>query len=293
MSDPAVQTIRKFNRRVTQRIGALSDRYLARQRSLGASRVLWEVGLDGTDVRRLRARLQLDSGYLSRLLRSLAGEQLIELAAADRDRRVRTVHLTERGMAEWRILDRKSDELAASLLSTLNPRQQARLVEALSVAERLLTGGLVDVRPEDPTTAAARSCLSAYFRELEGRFDGGFDPQRSIAVDAADLVPPAGVLLVARLHDDPIGCGAVRFTSPTCAEIKRMWVAASSRGLGVGRRILLELETVARDRGARRVRLETNRHLTEAIGLYRSHGFEEVAPFNDEAYADYWFEKEL
>jgi ribosomal protein S18 acetylase RimI-like enzyme len=72
-----------------------------------------------------------------------------------------------------------------------------------------------------------------------------------------------------------------------------MWIAPSARGLGLGRRLLAELEEHARRRGARAVRLETNRALVEAIALYRSAGYVETEPFNDEPYADHWFEKEL
>ena len=72
-----------------------------------------------------------------------------------------------------------------------------------------------------------------------------------------------------------------------------MWVAASARGLGVGRRILTELEHRARQRGITVIRLETNRRLTEAIGLYRSAGYAEVPAFSDEPYAHHWFEKHL
>ena len=176
MDASPIATIRKFNRVVTQRLGVLSDHYLARGRSLGASRVLWEIGLGGADVRLLRARLELDSGYLSRLLRALEREGLVTVASSPADRRVRTARLTRRGIAEWQTLDRKSDEIAASLLAQLNERQRAALVEALAVAERLLSAGLVEVRLQDPTTDEAQACIASYFAELQGRLDGGFDP---------------------------------------------------------------------------------------------------------------------
>ncbi len=72
-----------------------------------------------------------------------------------------------------------------------------------------------------------------------------------------------------------------------------MWVAESVRGLGIGRRLLCELEDHAARHGATTVRLETNRALVEAINLYRSAGYTEVAPFNDETYAHHWFEKKI
>jgi DNA-binding MarR family transcriptional regulator/GNAT superfamily N-acetyltransferase len=289
----ATEQVRSFNRTVTQRIGALRDEYLARGRPLGASRVLWEVGEAPVDVRALRARLDLDSGYVSRLLRSLESEGLIIVEPGETDRRVRTVRITDAGRAERDVLDRESDALAASLLAPLGAAQRERLVEAMAVVERLLTAGLVEVGIADPRSDAARFCLGSYAAELDATFDGGFDPARSRAVDPAALTPPAGLLLVARLHAEPVACGALRLHPGEPAEIKRLWVAPAARGLGVGRRVLSELEAHARRNGAEIVRLDTNGALHAATSLYRSSGYTEVAAFNDEPYADHWFEKRL
>jgi DNA-binding MarR family transcriptional regulator/GNAT superfamily N-acetyltransferase len=293
MVDAATRQVRSFNRSVTQRIGALQDEYLARGRPLGASRVLWEIGRDGTDLRTLRARLDLDSGYLSRLVASLERDGLVTVEPGSRDRRVRTVRLTDAGRAERELLDQRSDELASSLLAPLSDAQRTRLVQAMDVVERLLTAGVVEVDVEDPASTAARFCIESYFAELDARFDAGFDPSQSISADVEELTEPAGLLLVARLRGEPVGCGALKLHGRDPAEIKRMWVAPTARGLGVGRRILGELETRARRRGVGLVRLETNRTLREAGGLYRSAGYVEVEAFNDEPYAHHWFEKRL
>jgi ribosomal protein S18 acetylase RimI-like enzyme len=159
--------------------------------------------------------------------------------------------------------------------------------------ERHRTVAMVEVAPIDPAHPHARHCLNAYFTELDRRFDTGFNPALSIPADDDELRPSAGLLLVATLHGEPIACGALKFHGDEPAELKRMWVAESARGLGLGRRILTELERSAVENGARIVRLETNRTLTEAIRLYRSAGYVEVAPFNDEPYAHHWFEKQL
>src|SRR3979411_1820575 len=98
MLEEALGQVRSFNRLVTQRVGALNDRSLSRDRPLGEARLLWEIGNDGCDVRQLRARLDLDSGYLSRLLRSLEAAQLVSVQPADDDRRVRSVRLTPAGL---------------------------------------------------------------------------------------------------------------------------------------------------------------------------------------------------
>jgi DNA-binding MarR family transcriptional regulator/GNAT superfamily N-acetyltransferase len=285
--------VRSFNRTVTQRVGALSDHYLARARPLGASRVLWEIGPGGTDARALRARLDLDSGYLSRLLRGLQDEGLIQVVPAEGDHRVRTAVLTDAGRAERAELDRLSDDLAAALLAPLNDRQRDQLAAAMGTVERLLTAGLVTFAVTDPASPEARACMAAYFAELGERFDGGFDPGASLPATDADLAQPSGLLLLARLHGEPVGCGALKFHGTEPAELKRMWVANRARGLGLGRRLLAELENQARRHGVTVVRLETNQALTEAITLYRSAGYAEVSAFSDEQYAHHWFEKQL
>jgi DNA-binding MarR family transcriptional regulator/GNAT superfamily N-acetyltransferase len=285
--------VRSFHRTVTQRIGALNDAYLARDRPLGQSRVLWEIGPDGADVRSLRSRLELDSGYLSRLLRSLEADGLVVVERSETDGRVRTARLTAAGLSERAVLDRRSDELADSILAPLSERQRGRLVDAMAEVERLFVASTIAVAPCDPRHPHARSCLQSYFDELARRFERGFDPARSISADDHELSPPAGLLLVATLRGDPVGCGALKFHNGAPAEIKRMWVAPAVRGLGVGRRILAAIEDQAAAREVRTLRLETNRALDEAIGLYRAAGYKEVAAFNDEPYAHHWFEKVL
>ncbi len=293
MDDGAVAQLRRFNRTVTQRIGALEDAFLARSRPLGHSRVLWEIGESGTDVRALRSRLDLDSGYLSRVLRALEAEELVAVEASPADGRVRVAHLTPAGARERAEVDTRSDEAAAAVLSGLGASQRGRLVTAMAEVERLLRASMVDVRPADPRDADARACIAAYFAELARRFDGGFDPARSLPATDEDLAPPAGLLLLARLHGEPVGCAAVKFHGQEPAEVKRMWVAESVRGLGVGRRLLTAVEEHASASGVRTLRLETNRVLGEAITLYRSAGYREVPAFNDEPFADHWFEKRI
>ncbi len=294
MTSDDVAQVRRFNRVVTERIGALNDEYLARARPLGASRVLWEVGNGATDARALRSTLQLDSGYLSRLLRSLEADELITVTPSAADARVRVVELTAAGRKEYELLDRNSDALAESMLTSLNQTQSSQLLDAMSTVTRLLTAGLVEVAIEPPQSPDAQFCIGQYFAELDSRFDTGFDPAVSISADATELTEPNGLLLVARLRDDPIGCGALKFHGvDEPAEVKRMWVSPKARGLGVGRRLLAELERHVTDRGIAAARLETNGALVEAISMYRSAGYVEVPAFNDEPFAHHWFEKAL
>src|SRR5688572_26544037 len=268
----AIARVRRFNRAVTQQIGALSDHFLGRDRSLGASRLLFEIGRAGIEVRQLRDRLGLDSGYASRLLRGLEAEGLIRTAASPSDARVRLVTLTKAGRKELAVLNRLSDKAAASLLKRLTDSQRASLMSAMHAVERLLLASAVRLRVENPRSRAAQYCVGRYFEELAARFEAGFDPTLSIPAPAAEFTPPAGFFLVATLNGEAVGCGALRCHA-AYGEIKRMWVAPSSRGLGIGRSILDRLEDFGRQRHLPLLRLETNRALTEAQALYKSSGY--------------------
>jgi DNA-binding MarR family transcriptional regulator/GNAT superfamily N-acetyltransferase len=293
MDASMVDQVRRFNRVVTQRVGALNEEFLARDRSLGQARVLWEIGPDGSDVRQLRSRLDLDSGYLSRLLRALETDNLVVVTPNEADGRVRTARLTGMGLAERAELDRRAEAAAGSILEPLSYGQRARLVAAMAEVERLMVASMVRVEIRDPREDGARYCLQSYFDELAERFDDGFDPAAGISASDTEMTPPSGLLLVASLHDEPVGCGAVIFHRQDPAHLRRMWVDPAVRGLGLGRRLLAELERHAAAAGARAVRLETNRNLTEAIAMYRTADYREVPAFNDEPYAHHWFEKEL
>jgi DNA-binding MarR family transcriptional regulator/GNAT superfamily N-acetyltransferase len=292
MTAEMVAQVRRFNRAVTQRIGVLNDKFLASDRSLGENRLLWEIGTHGRDIRSLRAQLDLDSGYLSRLLRALQDDGLIAIEPSPTDGRVRTARLTPAGRRELAALDQRSDDAAAAILQPLDTRQRDRLVTAMAEVERLLIASTVEMRECDPRDADARFCLQTYYAELTVRFRDGYDPAVSPVADD-EMTPPAGLLLVASLHGEPVGCGALIFYPDDVGLVKRMWVAPSVRGLGLGRRLLAELEDRGRRHGVPLMRLETRDELTEAVRMYRTSGYREVTAFNDEPYADHWFEKRL
>src|SRR5438270_6638119 len=295
MVDVMVEQVRRFNRVVTERVGALNDHFLGLDRPLGEARLLWEIGrLDGCEVRLLRSRLGLDSGYVSRLLRALEKAGLITVSATGEDRRVREARITAAGRRELELIDERSDELARSLLAPLSDRQQGRLVAAMRDVERLLTAASVEIRPVDPEDPDAEYCLSEYVAELNGRSeDRVFDPAVGATALPHEVRPPAGEFFVGYLHGEPIGCGAVKHHPDAPAEIKRMWIAPQARGLGLGRRLLDTLEACAKAGGARVAHIETSAVLNEALALYRSAGWVEVPAFNDEPFADNWFEKAL
>ena len=152
--------------------------------------MLWEIGPEGRDLKELRARLDLDSGYLSPLLRSLEDDGLVVVEPNGADGRMRTARLTRDGQSERAELDRLSDEAAAALLGPLGPRQRDRLIAAMAEAERLLTASAVQVAVRDPRQPDARRAIQAYVTELAGRFQGGFDPARSISATEDEMSPP-------------------------------------------------------------------------------------------------------
>lgn len=288
-----IEQVRRFNRAVVEGIGALQDHFLGRARPMAEARLLWEIGTKGADIRALRDRLGLDSGYVSRLLRSLERQRLVKVRVSPHDRRVRRAELTAAGVKERKVLDTRSDAVAERILEPLTENQRSSFLTAVAEVERLLQPSMIRFAVERPTSADALWCWQQYFAELNERFDAGFDPGVALPVDVREVTPPGGAVILARLHGRPIASGSVKTPPGAPAYLKRMWVAPEARGLGVGRRLLAELENHARQAGARVVQLETNRTLKEAIALYRRSGYVEVAPFNDEPYAHHWFEKRL
>jgi len=226
-------------------------------------------------------------------VRSLEKQKLVISETHAGDARRRMVRLSSKGLKELRTYNRKSDAFAASLLEPLDGAQRSELLAAMSTVNRLLYSSQIEITPEPADSADARRCLDAYYRELATRFDAGFDPGRSISATPRELSGSRGVFLVARAFGRAVGCGALKVKEDGIGEIKRMWVDSAARGLGVGGRILAELEQHAVGFAVRTLRLETNRSLQEAQALYRRSGYAEVTAFNDEPYAHHWFEKPL
>jgi GNAT superfamily N-acetyltransferase len=227
------------------------------------------------------------------LLRSLERQGLVSTKPSPDDGRVRIGSLTSAGLSELRELNRISDELAQTILDPLTDNQRGRLTDAMAAVERLLSAATVRIDEVPATGAAAQHCLQLYYRELDQRFDQGFDPDKSILASLDEFAPPHGSFLVMRMSGEPIGCGGLTPLGDGAAYLKRMWIAPAARGLGLARRMLGALEDKARSLGYRVVKLETNKALAEAQQLYRSSEYAEVAPFNDEHYAHHWFEKRL
>src|ERR1700722_4473009 len=300
MSDP-VAVVRRFNRSYTQRIGVLDDSFLGIGMPLGPARLLFEVGaVPATGLvpttQTLRERLGLDSGYLSRLLRRLERDGLIQVTPDPGDRRRRQVIMTAAGHECWKELERRSDDRARLIVDPLTERQRERLARALSEADLLVRAATVRLEPADPASPVAREVVGRYFAEIGRRF--GFDPSGETEKDALLLAPPTGVFVVALSDGAPVACGGLQAIAPlvdgrSVGELKRMWVHDDWRGAGLGSRLLRHLEDRARALGHGTARLDTNAALTEAIGMYQRAGYRAIGRYSDNPWATHFFEKRL
>ncbi|MCP3382553.1 MULTISPECIES: helix-turn-helix domain-containing GNAT family N-acetyltransferase [unclassified Bradyrhizobium] len=290
MLDP-VSRVRRFNRAVTSAVGALDNSFLGRGRPLGAARVLNAIGQGRSDLGEARDYLGLDSGLMSRLLRSLEDEGLIETHPHEDDARRRVASLTRAGKREFAAYEALSNTQAEGFLARNGQREA--LLAAMDLIASALTRDRIALAEMDPRSDEARYCLREYYAELGRRFKQGFDVSLSRDPDAKDMRRPRGSFIVAMSDTLPIGCVGLKGTDHGYAEIKRLWVASSARGLGLGKRLMDAAEDTARTLGIALLRLDTNSALPEAGQLYRTTGWREIPRFNDDPYPDLFFEKPL
>ena len=289
MSLDPVFRFRRFARAVTVEVGALDASFLGRGRPLGAARVLNTIGNGGGEVAEVRDALKLNSGLMSRLLRALEDEGLIETAPAADDARRRVARLTAAGDAEFSAYEALSDARAEAALARAPDAE--RLLAAMDLIVAAL--GAASIAEIDPRAPAAHHALAQYYAELAQRFPGGFEVSRSRDPDAAEMIAPRGAFLVADVDGLPLGCVGLKGSGGEVGEIKRLWVSPLSRGQGLARRLLAAAEARARALGIAVLRLDTNRALPEAAALYRRDGWTEIERFTNDPYAQVFFEKRL
>jgi DNA-binding MarR family transcriptional regulator/GNAT superfamily N-acetyltransferase len=245
MSFDPISRVRRFNRVVTSEVGALDTSFLGRGRPLGAARVLNAIGQGQSNVASIREYLGLDSGLMSRLLRGLEDEGLIETVSNRQDARRRIARLTEAGRSEFQAYEALSNAQAETFLARHSRPEE--LLHAMDLVASVLGRSLIAVEEMDPRHNDARFCLSEYYAELARRFENGFEVSLSRDPDAVDMIRPRGAFLVAMSDSLPIGCVGLKGTGSEIAEIKRLWVAPSARGLGLARRLMTAAEGVARE----------------------------------------------
>lgn len=291
MSQSQITRTRQFNRAVAIEIGALDDSFLSRGRPLGAARVLNAIGLGHQNVAHIRAYLSLDTGLLSRLLRSLEKEGLIRTTQNPSDGRGRISTLTAKGQQEFETYEALSDQRADLILT--RHKSSTRLLEAMDVVTFAFSRDQIEFQEVDYNSDAARFCLNAFAFELAERLQTGFDLENSGDPELSNMKHPHGTFLVAMLEDRPIGCVGVKGQGGAIAEIKRMWITPTARGLGLARRMMTAAEDAARRLSISTLRLDTNSTLHEAVQLYQNTGWEQIDRFNDDPYPDLFYEKHL
>lgn len=291
MSSDSIARFRRFARAVTAEVGALDNSFLGRGRPLGAARVVNAIGAGLTDVAEIRTYLNLDSGLMSRLLRSLEDEGLVTTEPHPDDARRRVARLTEAGGREFSAYEGLSDARASALLER-EPRAE-ELLRAMDLVALTLGRDRIAIKEADPRSEAARFCLEAYYAELARRLETGFDVTLSCDPEAEAMVRPRGAFLLAMADGLPVGCVGLKGSGGAIAEVKRLWIAPAARGFGLARRLMQAVETAARDLAIAVLRLDTNSALPEALALYRKTGWVEIARFNDDPYPDHFFEKTL
>ena len=287
----AVSRFRRFARAVTMEVGALDTSFLGRGRPLGVARVLNAIGTGRTDVAEIRGYLGLDSGLMSRMLRSLEEEGLVRTSSHPDDARRRVAVLTRAGEREFGAYEALSNARASALLER-SPRSD-ELVAAMDMVASALGRDRIAIEEADPRDDAARYCLGEYYSELGRRFETGFDVSRSRDPDAADMVRSRGAFLLAMSDGLPIGCVGLKGSGGELAEVKRLWICPTARGFGIAKRLMHAIETVARELSVKTLRLDTNSALPEALKLYRTSGWVEIDRFNEDPYPDHFFEKHL
>jgi len=300
-----IAALRAFNRFYTRRIGVLQGKLLDTRFSLAESRVLWELahlppdtpGISAADLAR---RLDLDPGYLSRLLKLMRARKLLRSQAAEGDARQQRLSLSAAGRRAFAPLDERSQAQMAALLAPLAEADRQRLVESMQNIESLLGERAADrppylLRPHGPGdigwVIARHGALyareyqwdltfEALVARIAAQFIERFDPRRE-ACWIAERPAPRGssgtgenvgcVFLVQARHDD------VGEPEPGVAQLRLLLVEPSARGLGIGARLVAECERFARQAGYRRIRLWTQSNLVAARSIYKAGGYQLVS----------------
>lgn len=277
--DDLVQRLRSFNRFYTRRLGLLTDQYLGQDRPLADARVLHQIGVDGVPIRDLRRTLDLDSGYLSRVLRSLERDGLVTTSASGGDRRLRVVRPTAKGRDELAEMDRRANAATADMFEQLDPAERRQLVAAVDTVGALLRLAASRdhkavrlrqaVRADAPAIAAL---LLAAFSEQRDHFT---DEAFALSTPDADVVAGrigAHRVWVVEWEDRIVGTVTVELRAPS-GYVRSLVVDPAVRGLRIASRLLDTAEEDAVAHGLARLELTTTPFQVAAAAVYRRHGF--------------------
>ena len=298
-SKSAIQAVRRFNRFYTRRVGALREGLLGSAYPLPEARVLYELGERGeSSATELGRDLDLDLGYLSRLLQGLKRRGLVQGRAAVEDARRSVLSLTARGRKAYELLDARSREEVGALLQELGKAERERLVQAMSRIESILekrgSGKLTlrSHRPGDMGWVVSRH--GALYAEEYG-WDERFEALVAGIVEKFINEFDAGRerCWIAELDGQPVGSVFLVRENRTTAKLRLLIVEPEARGRGVGRRLVEECIAFARAKGYRKLVLWTQSNLAAARAIYRAAGFRRVkrephSSFGARLVGEYW-----
>ena len=285
-----IEAARRFARFYTRRIGALHEGLLDSPFTLTESRLLWELAhREHCSAATLARELELDAGYLSRLLRGLKERGLVRSVRSTQDARIAELSLSAAGRRAFAPLDQRSREQMQALLERLDDGQQQQVLRSMAQIERALDAPdrphlpacvLRTHRPGDIGWVIARH--GALYAQEYG-FDGRFEALVArIGVDFLERFDPAReVCWIAERDGVNIGCVALvqardeatQAPIESTAQLRLLLVEPAARGLGLGERLAAECERFARERGYKRIVLWTNANLAAARGIYRKAGY--------------------
>ena len=293
-----IDAVRRFNRFYTRRIGVLQDDYLGSSFPLPQARILYELGQRGEcTASQLGTDLDLDAGYLSRLIAGLRRQGLVAADAPNEDRRRRHLTLTPKGRKAFGTLDENSRRAMGEMLAPLAPAHREKLVDAMSTVQSVLepkakTITLRAHRPGDIGWVVSRHGkvyddeygwglgFEALVGDIAARFLREFDAKRERC-------------WIAEMDGEPVGSVFVVKNSATVAKLRLLLVEPHARGFGVGKRLVQTCIDFARRAGYRKLVLWTQSNLTAARGIYAALGFRKMksAPhreFGVPLVGEYW-----
>ncbi|HWI39713.1 MAG TPA: helix-turn-helix domain-containing GNAT family N-acetyltransferase [Burkholderiales bacterium] len=276
-----VDAVRRFNRFYTRRIGVLTDDYLGSAFPLPQARVLYELGERGEcTASQLCADLDLDAGYLSRLVAGLRRQGLVAAEAPSEDRRRRHLTLTPKGRKAFATLDESSRRAMGEMLAPLAPPHRDKLVQAMSAVQSVL-----ESRPGNITLRAHRPGDIGWVISRHGKV---YDDEYRWGLGFEALVGEIGAKFlrefdakrerawIAQMDGEPVGSVFVVKQSATVAKLRLLLVEPHARGYGVGRRLVRQCIDFSRQAGYRKLVLWTQSNLTAARALYAALGFRKV-----------------
>ncbi|HEY1309360.1 MAG TPA: helix-turn-helix domain-containing GNAT family N-acetyltransferase [Pseudolabrys sp.] len=299
----ATAAVRRFNRFYTRQIGVLRKTYLDSSYSLGEMRVLYEIAHAGAHTASDIARaLDLDAGYLSRVLRDFEKKGLITRKASRDDARKSQLAMTVRGLKTFAPYERRSQQQAGAMLGKLAPAQQIKLVAAMQTIEALLDGNAEPVQKPDYILRQPKpgdfGWIVTSHAELYAQEYGWTEPFEGlcaqIVADFANKNDPACERCwIAELNGENVGTVMLVRDSEDVARLRLLLVDPKGRGLGLGSRLVDECVRFARAAGYKKITLWTHSILTAARHIYEKAGFRLTASeprhtWSKDVVAEFW-----